>query len=315
MTGNAWGYEYAPRGGLARAIGPNGRDILRVRYDRAGRVKESLTGRQYVFTYAQDQTLVVEGAGHSHVFGQNAAGITVRFDSTNGVWWRLSLDERNRVSQAHSDNGAHQYAYGRNGQVSRVYEQLPEGLTTSEFERDDEGRITRVSSSDGGIAAVDYAGGLTVISGRDGELSFNTLPSGRIGEASRDQTSIRADYDSEGHLFGLRKGARAVAMMAFEKPSNLVFQPLEYRSTNCCINIVILPAALVPGGGKRPLSDGIRIKLYNGAQAHWIVWENKDWAEWKAKGRQEGKPEPLAYWEYNEGAGYVGRVANAAPCP
>ena len=780
IAGNPWRYEYAPRGGLTRAIGPNGRDILRVRYDGAGRVKESLTGRQYAFTYAQGQTIVVEGTGHSHVFGQNAAGITVRFDSTNGVWWRLRLDEQNRVVEAHSSAGAHQYEYGREGQIARTFEQLPQGSTTREFERDAQSRITGVASSDGTFTAVDYAGGLTMISGPDGELSFDTLPSGRIGEASRNQTTVRADYDSEGQLSGLRKGERSVeidrgplgrasairhadgtlntyeydalgnrafvsfgfggtvryahdpsgnivevevehplggvrrqaveigdmnrvesidyigagrfeigydamgravsfrmggdevlveyegpnrigrivskatgaqwspgegaagsatssvadarlellhrdsagaahadygivafdettfglaagdpvqrgvpglrearrllavaeplfsgdgdsAMMAFEKPSNPVFQPLEYRSTNCCINIPILPAALVPGGGpqgpgnigikapsfcvpykpspppppgisvsappgpwyidrnsnmptirltaalsnvdantangltyswtletgygqyggtkegstssltwqpnwgadepfggdvtvkvstvvngktiedsrsgyaihglnptasqlqphmgdpwffaklvraesscmqfypsggglprsdgggygltqltnpaperehvwnwtsnldeaksrlgvfkteagdwwkrqhkqwedynthrkrrtvsqaapppdrsygsvtfgyqgggKRPLSDGIWIKLYNGAQAHWIVWENKDWAEWKAKGRQEGKPEPLAYWEYNEGAGYVGRVANAAPCP
>ena len=31
------------------------------------------------------------------------------------------------------------------------------------------------------------------------------------------------------------------AMMDFEKPSNAVFQPLEYRSTNCCICIIIYP--------------------------------------------------------------------------
>ena len=31
------------------------------------------------------------------------------------------------------------------------------------------------------------------------------------------------------------------AMMDFEKPSNAVFQPLEYRSTNCCVCIIIYP--------------------------------------------------------------------------
>ena len=31
------------------------------------------------------------------------------------------------------------------------------------------------------------------------------------------------------------------AMMHFEKPSNPVFQPLEYRSTNCCIVPIVLP--------------------------------------------------------------------------
>ena len=210
IAGNAWSYEYASSGRLTRAIGPNGRDILRVRYDGAGRAKESLSGRQYSFSYAQGETIVVEGTGHSHVFGHNAAGITVGFDSTNGVWWRLKLDERNRVIEAHSSSGAHQYAYGRDGQVSHAYEQLPGAFRTLEFERDDQGRITGMASSDGGFTAVDYAGGLTVISGPDTELSFDTLPSGRIGQASRNQTYIRAGYDSEGNLSRLRKGARSV---------------------------------------------------------------------------------------------------------
>ena len=173
-------------------------------------MKESLTGRQYAFTYARGQTIVVEGTGHSHVFGQNAAGITVRFDSTNGVWWRLKLDEQNRVVEAHSSGGAHQYAYGREGQITRAYAQLPDEAKSREFQYDSRARITGVASSDGGITAVDYAGGLTVISGPDGELSFDTLPSGRIAEASRNQTTVRADYDSEGQLSGLRKGERSV---------------------------------------------------------------------------------------------------------
>ena len=54
----------------------------------------------------------------------------------------------------------------------------------------------------------------------------------------------------------LFSGDGAGAMMAFEKPSNPVFQPLEYRSTNCCINMPILPAALVPGGGPKKPGEG-----------------------------------------------------------
>ena len=110
IAGNVWRYDYTPHNRLARAMGPNGRDILRVRYDGAGRVKESLSGREYAFTYAQGETVVVEGTGHSHIFGRNAAGITSHFDSTNGMWWRLTLDERNRVIKARSSNGAYQYA-------------------------------------------------------------------------------------------------------------------------------------------------------------------------------------------------------------
>ena len=42
---------------------------------------------------------------------------------------------------------------------------------------------------------------------------------------------------------------RRGAMMDFEKPSNPVFQPLEYRSTNCCIHTPVLPKAISPGSG------------------------------------------------------------------
>ena len=128
IAGNAWSYEYTPLGQLTRAIGPNSRDILRIQYDGAGRVKESLSGRKYTFTYAQDETIVVEGTGHSHVFGQNAAGITDRFDSTNGVWWQLKLDDDNRVVAAFSSNGTYQYDYNPHGRITRAIEQLPDGL-------------------------------------------------------------------------------------------------------------------------------------------------------------------------------------------
>ena len=89
IGGNTWSYEYGAHGNLTRAMAPNGRDILRIRYDGAGRVKESLSGRKYSFAYAQGETIVVEETGHSHVFGQNASGITDRFESTNGVWWQV----------------------------------------------------------------------------------------------------------------------------------------------------------------------------------------------------------------------------------
>ena len=64
-AGNAWSHEYGAGGNLTRAIGPNGRDILRIAYDEAGRVKESLSGREYSFDYGEGRTVVAEGTGHS----------------------------------------------------------------------------------------------------------------------------------------------------------------------------------------------------------------------------------------------------------
>ena len=68
------------------------------------------------------------------------------------------------------------------------------------------------------------------------------------------------------------------------------------------------------GAGKRPLSDGIWIKRYNGARAMWIVWENQDWEEWANMDPRVGI-EPLVYWEYNESGSYVQKVSEASPCP
>lgn len=210
IAGHTWRYEYTPHGWLTRAIGPNNRDILRIRYDGAGRVEESLSGRQYSFTYAQGETIVAEGTGHSHVFGQNATGITDRFDSTNGGWWQLKLDERNRVVEAHSASGAYQYAYGREGRIRRVVEQLPEGLNNREFQYDANGRITGTYSQDGAFTTVDYSGRLTRIGGAENPLEFDVTESGRIGHVRQNSVSIEAQYDGEGNLASLGNDANAV---------------------------------------------------------------------------------------------------------
>lgn len=210
IAGNAWSYEYAQSDRLIRAIGPNGRDILRIRYDEAGRVKESLSGRQYSFTYAPAETIVFEGVGHSHIFGHNDAGITDRFDSTNGVWWQLKLDDQHRVVEAYSSSSAHQYVYGREGQISRVVEQLTDGSRTREFQHDAQGRTTGVYYSDGAFTGVDYAGGLTRVTGPETEFAFDVLPSGQISQVRLDSTSVSAEYDPEGNLAAFRSGAKAV---------------------------------------------------------------------------------------------------------
>ncbi len=282
VAGNAWTYDYGPLGTLTRAVGPNGRDVLRIRYDGAGRVAESFSGRQHSFTYAEGETVVAEGTGHLHVFGHNAAGITERFESTNGLWWRLTLDGRNRVTEVRSSRGTYKYSYAPTGVIESMEEQSAGSHTFRLFTHDSLGRITGVYSDQGGWAEVDYSGGLTRIAGSATQLEFDLLPSGRIAFAGRDETLISADYDRYGNLIALHNGgnimelavpglrdARAMlamaeplfsgdgarAMMDFEKPSNPVFQPLEYRSTNCCIRIPTHMHQLVPDG--RPFSNGM----------------------------------------------------------
>ncbi len=187
------------------------RDILRVLYDGAGRVKESLSGRKYSFGYVQGKTIVIEGTGHSHVFGHNAAGITNWFDSTNGVWWQLELDGQNRVVEAHSDNGAYQYTYEQHGRITRAIEQLPRSTSAREYQYDAQGRVTGIYLADGGFTSVDYSGGQTRISGQDIDTSFEVLPSGRIGSVRAPGLSVDADYDTGGNLISFRSNENAVA--------------------------------------------------------------------------------------------------------
>ena len=210
IAGNAWAYEYAAHGQLTRAIGPNDQDILRITYDGAARVRESLSGRQYVFGYFPDSTVVAEGTGHSHVFGHSPAGITDRFDSTNGVWWQLRIDNHNRVVAAFSSNGAYQYTYNANGTIARMIEKSADGTKVNEFEYDGQGRITGVLDESGAHTTLNYAGGLTSVHDPEGGFAFDVLPSGRIGEVWTDRLSVSADYDAANNLTALRSGQGTV---------------------------------------------------------------------------------------------------------
>ncbi len=210
IAGNAWTYEYAAHGQLTRAIGPNERDILRIAYDEMARVRESLSGRQYFFTYTPAETMVSEGTGHSHVFGHNAVGVTDRFDSTNGIWWQLELDERNRVTVIQSSRGGYRYTYGAQGEITNAIETTANGSDTRTYQHDDAGRIASVYSQDGAIITIDYAGGSTRINGPQAQFSFEVLLSGEIAQVEQDGTLVRADYDADGNLAAFHSRADTV---------------------------------------------------------------------------------------------------------
>ena len=210
MAGNVWRYEYGSHGRLTRAIGPNGKDILRMDYDASGRVIQSHSGREYSFAYAPNETVVKEGVGHVHRFGHNAAGVTNRFDSTNGNWWWLTLDGRNRVTAIQSSNGEHRFDYGLQGQVVSVVEANANGIESRAYQHDEQGRIVSVYSQDGAFTTVDYAGGVTRINGPEAPFGFEVSSSGQIAQVEQDGRFIGADYDVEGNLAAFQSGASTV---------------------------------------------------------------------------------------------------------
>ena len=210
IAGNAWAYEYAAHGQLTRAIGPNERDILRITYDEMARVRESHSGRQYSFAYTPTETIVSESTGHSHEFGQNAVGVTYRFDSTNGIWWQLEFDERNRVTVIQSSRGGYRYTYGSQGEITNAIETTANGNDTRTYQYDDAGRIASVYSQDGTITTIDYANGSTRINDPLAQFAFEVLSSGKIAQVEKDGTIVRTDYDADGNLAAFHNGARAV---------------------------------------------------------------------------------------------------------
>lgn len=210
LAGHAWRYEYGSHGLLTRMIGPNDKDVLRISYDASGRVIQSHSGREYSFAYAHDETVVTEGIGHVHVFGHDATGITDRFDSTNGDWWRLNLDGRNRVTTLQSSMGEHRFGYGSEGEITDVAEITTDGIVSQAYEHDGEGRIVSISSQDGALTEVDYGGGKTRITGPAEQIGFEVLSSGRIAQVEQDGALIRTDYDGEGNLTAFHSGERTV---------------------------------------------------------------------------------------------------------
>ena len=205
IAGHAWTYEYGPGGRLASAAGPNGRAILRVGYDEAGRVARSSSGREYSYRYGDGGTAVAEGAGHVHVFGHGPSGITDRFESTNGEWWRLALDGRNRVAALVSPEGERRYAYDPQGRIVQATEKtVSDGAGSRSYRLDEAGRITGIQSPGGALATVDYSGAITRVSGPGMEMEFEAGPSGKVVRAERGGDAVAADYDAGGSLSAFR---------------------------------------------------------------------------------------------------------------
>ena len=204
IAGHAWTYEYGPSGRLVSATGPNDRAILRISYDEAGRVARSSSGQEYSYRYGDNETVVTEGAGHVHVFGHDPSGITDRFESTNGEWWQLILDDRNRIVVVRSPEGERRYEYDPQDRITRVAKTVADGTESRSYQLDEAGRITGIQSPDGALTTVDYSGGSTRVSGPKMATAFKASSSGKIVQAERGGTVIAANYDPESNLSAFR---------------------------------------------------------------------------------------------------------------
>ena len=171
IAGNDWGYRYGEIGRLTSSTGPNGKVVLRTRYDDDGRVVESQVGRTFVFTYSPRKTLVTEDFGLRHTFEHDAKGATVGLESTGGISWRIDFDDQRRVRELARRDGSHSFTYGTSGELTSIVERFSGDMhhIAGEFDYDDEGRLVTSSSHDGTVYAyVEYADGFVGLTGSDG---------------------------------------------------------------------------------------------------------------------------------------------------
>ena len=211
VAGNLWWHEYDADGRLQAAIGANRQPYLEVRYDAAGRVRQSRTGREYAFVYQAGRTLVTEGAGQRHVFERNADGTTVGFHSSTGVRWRALLNANNRVKVLTLPERTLGYDYDAAGRVTMVEETTDSGSSRQDYLYDSQGRLTAVRSLDGeDLLAASYGAGLVSLSEYGIDFDYALTPAGRIAAVWNRNVRFDADYDSKGDLAALHHNGYSV---------------------------------------------------------------------------------------------------------
>lgn len=148
---------------------------------------------------------------HLYEFAHNDAGATVGFNSTHGVKWSLTFDDRNRVEVVALADRSRRYTYGPSGEVTEIEETSPAGRTGRVFDYDDRGRLSTVwSSTDGGLIAVDYAGSHTHLSAPEIDFGFDVSENGEVVLVDDGEALVAADYNAAGEIAAFRNAGESV---------------------------------------------------------------------------------------------------------
>ena len=228
--GNEWLYDYS-RDGLIKAMDPLGRVMLRVAYDRTGRVREAGDGAG-VHTYNYDtaspivsrRTTVADSLGVKTTYEHNDFGALVsaaeeggrklleisydasnratRISSPNKGDLSLSFDGQNRVARSTSGNGsATAFNYDKHGRTSST---TSNGIRT-DFARDTRGNIVKATSTDpnqsyrasydvrGQLLEIEAAGGRKIINEYDVSGNVTAFSTEDIGR-------IQIERDAAGQI-------------------------------------------------------------------------------------------------------------------
>ncbi|HET6891752.1 MAG TPA: DUF6531 domain-containing protein, partial [Pyrinomonadaceae bacterium] len=228
--GNKWLYDYS-RDGLTKAVDPLGRVMLRVAYDRTGRVREAGDGTG-VHTYNYDtaspivsrRTTVADPLGVRTTYEHNKYGalvsaeeeggrklLEISYDASNRATRILSpkkgdlsfsFDGQNRVARSSSGDGSSSaFTYDNHGRTSST---TSNGIRT-DFARDTRGNIVKATSTDPSQsyrASYDVRGQLLEIEAGGGRKITNEYDaSGNVTAFSTEDTGrIQIERDAAGQI-------------------------------------------------------------------------------------------------------------------
>lgn len=213
IAGELWWHEYDADGRLTAAIGANRQPYLQISYDGQGRVRESRTGREYVFTYENHRTVVAEGAGQRHMFERNADGTTVAFSSSSGVSWRVGLNSNNRVKQLTLPSRTIDYDYDTAGRITMVKDSTK---GRQDYFYDGLGRLVSVRSPDDEeLLAAEYGDRTVRLFEHGGSedgipFSYDLASAGGIAAVWDRNVRFDVEYDASGDLETVRNNGYSV---------------------------------------------------------------------------------------------------------
>ena len=145
MAGGEWRHAYGDDGRLAALSGPEGRTHLLAAYDDAGRAVQAFADELVAYAYADGATTATDvETGAVDRLARNASGVTMAYESTTGVSWRVVLDAANRVAEVALPGRTHAYAYDAHDRLaSTTTADEAFGITTVEhYTYDAKGRLT-----------------------------------------------------------------------------------------------------------------------------------------------------------------------------
>ena len=227
--GSTFRMEYDVVGRLTRVVDPTGAASTRV-YDEWDRLTAMTDATGYTKKFHYDPKSNLAGTetsdGRAHRFEMDRAGLLVGWIDPNGARTTFTHDRFGNVaSRTDPVGGTTRYDWGEHG-VALLAVTDPEGRTTR-FERDGNGRTTRMTFADGFSRSMTYAcnAGMTVTD-EEGRTTRFERDAGSIVRKvfEADGATSEATYDPAGRLIELQDALRRTTTFSYDDAGRLVSQ-------------------------------------------------------------------------------------------